>query len=69
MEQSEEQYVRWLRQAAENGSGAAQCNLAMCYQEGTGVEQNEEQFLHWLCRARMNQSVNARAELWKYDED
>ena len=68
MEQSGEQYLHWLRQAAESGSASAQYDLAMCYKKGTGVERNEEQYLHWLRRARLNRSMDARWELERYNE-
>ena len=35
--------VEWYRQAAEQGSAAAQCNLGSCYLHGRGVEQSDRQ--------------------------
>jgi len=36
-----------LQKAAEQGHASAQCNLALCYENGTGVEKDEQKAVEW----------------------
>jgi len=33
---------KWYKKAAEQGHASAQYNLAVCYENGTGVEKDEK---------------------------
>jgi uncharacterized protein len=43
--------ARWIRQAAEHGSGPAQNNLGILLGNGNGVRKNVEEALSWLRKA------------------
>ena len=42
MEQDYEKAVYWYKKAVENGDPKAMYNLALCYQDGLGVEQDTD---------------------------
>jgi TPR repeat protein len=43
--------IRWFRQAADAGGGAAAYNLALIYKHGDGVPRDERQAVSWLTKA------------------
>ena len=45
------QAARLFRIAAKQGDAKAQFNLALCYQQGLGVEQNDSEAFHWYHEA------------------
>jgi hypothetical protein len=58
--QSEEQAVFWVRKAAEQGHGNAQCNLGWMYESGQGVEQDDAQAVFWYQKAAEQHIANAQ---------
>lgn len=50
-EQDETLAVELLRKAAEHGDKEAQYNLAICYNDGTGIAKDETEALGWLHKA------------------
>lgn len=39
--------VKWLRKSAEQGNERAQCILAVCYENGKGVEKKYREAVSW----------------------
>ena len=51
--------VSWLSKAAAQNDSFAQYQLALCYEEGTGVEQNTETAIEWYEKAAALGDVRA----------
>ena len=47
MEKDSQTAVRWFRRAARDQNEEAANNLAICYEDGDGVEQNYKEALRW----------------------
>ena len=64
-----ERAAYWYLQAAEQGNGAAQCNLSYCYEIGSGVEKNLHKALYWLYKAVENNEDFALRRLGDHYRD
>ena len=51
VEQDYAESFKWCRLAAEQGNAKAQCNLAVMYVTGKGVEQNIDEAEYWAEKA------------------
>ena len=58
---SYEEAIKWYRKAAEQGSSAAQRNLAYCYEKGKGIAKNIDEAVAWYRKAA-NQGDNSAME-------
>jgi TPR repeat protein len=55
--------VRWFRLAAEQGSDAAQSNLALAYYEGRGVPQDYKEAVRWYGLAAEQGNASSQNDL------
>ena len=53
----------WYRKAAEQGLARAQCNLGICYDDGTGVPQDTAQAAAWYRKAAEQGLARAQCNL------
>ncbi|MBO5122781.1 MAG: sel1 repeat family protein, partial [Oscillospiraceae bacterium] len=60
------QAVRFFRMAAEDGEAAAQFNLALCYEQGEGVEKSQSEAIRWYRAAAEQGVVEAQLSLASY---
>ena len=51
MEKDEQKAVEWYQKATEQGHASVQYNLALCYENGTGVEKDEQKAVEWYQKA------------------
>ena len=58
--------MKWYRRAAEQGDAAAQNNLAICYENGQGVEQDNEEAVKWYRKAAEQDYFLAQVQLIIY---
>lgn len=56
-------YSGVLKAKAESGDMAAQYDLAICYQSGSGIKKDEKQAALWFMRAAARGHVEAKAIL------
>ena len=63
--QTEERFLKSLRQAAERGNAIAQFNLGTTYSRGKGVAQDDEQAVFWYQKAAEQGHVDAQKALKK----
>ena len=56
-------YSRKLKTKAEEGDMAAQYELALCYQSGSGIRKDEKQAALWFLRAATQGHAEANAIL------
>ena len=47
VEKSNEEAIKWYKEAASLGHGSAQYNLGVIYYRGTGVEKDLRQAVYW----------------------
>lgn len=59
----EEEALEWLRKAAEQGLSNAQCELGLCYLNGTGTDVNLKKAEKWLKRAAEQDYIYAQCRL------
>jgi TPR repeat protein len=52
--------VKYYRKAAEQGHSDAQCNLGVCYADGTGVQQDEAEAVRWYKKSAEHGNSNAQ---------
>lgn len=57
--EEDEEAVRWLRMAAEQGSAAGELGLGIMYLKGEGVEQDSEKAMYWFRSAAEQNYVPA----------
>jgi len=50
-EKNYQKAVEWYRTAADSGDSAAQYNLGVCYENGSGVAKDEAEALNWYKKA------------------
>jgi tetratricopeptide (TPR) repeat protein len=62
-------YLKWLRQAAEDGHSHAQLRLGISYLLGDGVEKNRSESLKWLRLAALQGEPRAQLMLGKSCSD
>jgi len=55
--------VKWFRKAADQNLAVAECQLALCYAEGQGVEKNEVEAVRWLRKAADQGDAEAQYSL------
>jgi TPR repeat protein len=63
-----DQAVHWYTRAAEQGDSDAQYNLALSYEEGTGVAQDYAQALTWYMRSAEQGDPDAQFAVGTYHE-
>lgn len=56
-------YSKELKAKAESGDMAAQYDLAICYQDGSGIRKDEKQAALWFMRAAAHGHTEAKAIL------
>ena len=57
--------AEWYTKAAEQGNSDAQHNLAVCYENGEGVEMDEEEAVEWYQKAAEQGHSDAQTNLDK----
>ncbi len=60
---TETSYSKELKAKAEDGDMAAQYDLALCYQSGSGIRKDEKQAALWFMRAAAQGHTEAKAIL------
>lgn len=68
MELIEQQKADALFKLAKQGSADAQFEIALCYEEGKGIEQNHEEAERWYQKA-VEQMINNEGGLNKFRVD
>ena len=51
MAKDEKEAVKWYTKAADQGLARGQCNLGVCYDNGTGVAKDEKEAVKWYTKA------------------
>ncbi len=59
----------WYYNAAVNGSPSAQFNLAICYDQGLGIEKNQLEAFKWYQKAARANIIQAKFNLAMYYKD
>lgn len=55
--------VKWYHKSVEQGNSGAQCNLDVCYENGTGVEWDVVEVVKWLCKSTEQGNNDAQCSL------
>lgn len=63
-EATKEEVQQW-RKAAEQGNAEAQCNLGVCYMNGTGVDMNQRKAKEWIKKSKEEGSEKAE-KIWGF---
>ncbi len=61
-----ENAINWYLLSAQQGFTKAQINLALMYQQGTGIPKDEKQMLHWMKIAAENGDPISKMNMAEY---